>query len=362
MKEERERKRETLLQLTEAALAKVAEACKRPRKPLEGKAEIGLKAGAVLSRFKMGKYFKVRVGDYSLGVCRNQELIDQEAALDGIYVVRTSVPKAVLSDEDAVLTYKRLAKVERAFKTLKSIDLQVRPIYHHLEQRVPAFIHISDGKMHDVRILDTMPIEPGAFYVMDRGYVDFERLFAMKQCGAFYVTRAKQNMDARRVRSLPCDKATGVSSDQLLLLNGYATSHKYPDAIRRIRFRDSETAKVLVFLTNNTTLPASTICTLYKKRWTVELFFKWIKQHLRIKKFMGNSENAVKTQIWCAVATYTLIAIIKKDLKLEASLYTLLQVLSVSAFERIELPCAFAKDDPRIDSGWICKPLPLFDI
>jgi hypothetical protein len=231
-----------------------------------------------------------------------------------------------------------------------------------LRGSIPAFIHIGDGKMHDVRVLDAMPIEAGAFYVMDRGYVDFERLFAIKQRGAFYVTRAKQNMDAHRVRSLPCNKAAGVHSDQLILLDGYTTSCKYPDAIRRIRYTDPEAGKTLVFLTNNTTLPALTVCALYKKRWTVELFFKWIKQHLRIKKFMGNSENAVKTQIWCAVATYTLIAIIKKELDLDTSLYTLLQVLSVSAFEKIELQCAFASDEPQIPDGWICKPLPLLDI
>jgi hypothetical protein len=230
-----------------------------------------------------------------------------------------------------------------------------------LRGSIPAFIHISDGKMHDVRVLDFLPVEPGAFYVMDRGYVDFERLYAIHRRGAFYVTRAKHNMDARRIQSLPCDKAGGVTSDQLVALNGHYSSTKYPETIRRVRFRDPETSKSLVFLTNNTIVPSLTVCMLYKKRWAVELFFKWIKQHLRIKKFFGINENAVKTQIWCAVATYSLIAIIKKELNVEVSLYTLLQVLSVSAFEKIELQRAFAKEEPQTEQGWICKPLQLFD-
>ena len=210
-----------------------------------------------------------------------------------------------------------------------------------LRGAIPAFIHISDGKMHEVNVLDFLPTEPGACYVMDRGYLDFERLYAMNLTGAFFVTRAKTNMNAKRVYSQRTDRSTGVICDQSVQLNGFYAAQHYPENLRRIRFKDPETEKTLIFLTNNFVLPPLTIAALYKNRWQVELFFKWIKQHLRIKKFLGNSENAVKTQIWCAVSTYVLIAIIKKELQINASLYTLLQILSVSVFEKTELSCAF---------------------
>jgi len=213
-----------------------------------------------------------------------------------------------------------------------------------LRGAIPAFIHISDGKMHDVNVLDILPIEAGAFYVMDRGYVDFARLYKMHQAGAFFVTRAKRNMDARRVYSTATDRSSGIICDQLIAMNGYYVAKDYPEHLRRVRFKDPETGKNLIFLTNNTTLPALTIAALYKNRWQVELFFKWIKQHLRIKKFLGTSQNAVKTQIWCAVSTYVLIAIVKKELHLDASLYTLLQILSVSVFEKIQISCALQPD------------------
>jgi len=209
-----------------------------------------------------------------------------------------------------------------------------------LRGAIPAFIHISDGKMHDVNVLDMLNLEPGAFYVMDRAYVDFARLYSLHQAGAFFVTRAKSPMDARRVYSAATDRASGVVCDQRVMLNGYYSAKKYPEHLRRIRFKDPESGKTLVFLTNHTALPALTIAALYKSRWQVELFFKWIKQHLRIKHFLGNSENAVKTQVWCAVATYVLIAIVKKELHLDASLYTCLQILSVSVFEKTQLSCA----------------------
>jgi hypothetical protein len=199
-----------------------------------------------------------------------------------------------------------------------------------LRAAIPAFIHISDGKLHDVNALDILPVEAGAFYVMDRGYLDFTRLYAMHQAGAFFVTRTKSNTDARRVYSMPVERASGVICDQRVMLNGFYAAKHYPEHLRRVRFKDPESGKTLVFLTNNTSLPPLTIAALYKSRWQVELFFKWIKQHLRIKRFLGNSENAVKTQIWCAVATYVLIAIVKKELQLDASLYTCLQILSVS--------------------------------
>jgi|SRR5450631_10345 hypothetical protein len=230
-----------------------------------------------------------------------------------------------------------------------------------LRGMIPTFIHISDGKLHDVNVLDILPVDAGAFYVMDRGYVDFERLYAMHQAGAFFVTRAKSPMDARRVYSADIDRATGVICDQRVMLNGYYSSKKYPEHLRRVRFKDPESGKTLVFLTNNTALPALTIAALYKSRWHVELFFKWIKQHLRIKRFLGTSENAVKTQIWCAVSTYVLIAIVKQELHLDASLYTCLQILSVSVFEKTEVSCALRPDRSQTDSPISPNQLILFD-
>ena len=210
---------------------------------------------------------------------------------------------------------------------------------------IPSFIHISDGKLHDVNVLDLLIPEPGAFYVMDRGYLDFERLYALRQAGGFFVTRAKANLDARRVYSAPTDRASGVICDQVIALNGYYSQRHYPEYLRRIRFKDADTSRTLVFLTNQTALPALTVCALYKSRWQVELFFKWIKQHLRIKRFYGTSENAVKTQVWIAVSVYVLVAILKKRLHLDASLYTLLQILSVTLFEKMPLQQAFFHDD-----------------
>jgi len=230
-----------------------------------------------------------------------------------------------------------------------------------LRGNIPAFIHISDGKTHEVNVLDMLPIEAGAFYVMDRGYLDFSRLFALHQAGAFFVTRAKRGMDARRVYSMPADRNTGIICDQRIALDGFYISQDYPEQLRRIRFKDPETGKTLVFLTNNTVLPALTIAALYKSRWQIELFFKWIKQHLRIKRFIGNSENAVKTQIWCAVATYVLIAIVKKELQLDASLYTLLQILSVSVFEKTQLSQAFAGSGQFSEQADFANQLNLFE-
>jgi IS4 transposase len=228
-----------------------------------------------------------------------------------------------------------------------------------LRGSIPAFIHLSDGKMGDVTVLDFLPIEAGAFYVMDRGYLDFQRLYTLHQAGAFFVTRAKRGMNARRVYSAKTDRASGVVCDQMIAMNGFYVSNDYPAHVRRIRFNDPKTGKTLVFLTNNTTLPPLTIAALYKSRWQVELFFKWIKQHLRIKRFLGTSENAVKTQIWCAVSTYVLIAIVKKELHLDASLYTCLQILSVSVFEKTQLSCALQPDVTRIISPPIDNQLSL---
>ncbi len=204
----------------------------------------------------------------------------------------------------------------------------------NLRGNIPSFIHVSDGKLHDVNVLDILVPEAGAFYVMDKGYVDFSRLYALHLAGSFFVTRAKINLLSHRVYSTAIDRSTGLICDQTILLDGFNAKKDYPDKLRRIRFKDSETNKTCIFITNNMTLPALTICALYKSRWQVELFFKWIKQHLRIKKFYGTSENAVKSQIWIAVSVYVLVAIIKKKLATDASLYTLLQIFSLTLFEK----------------------------
>lgn len=230
-----------------------------------------------------------------------------------------------------------------------------------LRGNIPAFIHISDTKMGDMQVLDILPVEAGAFYVMDRGYLDYRRLYRMHERGAFFVTRAKSNTKTRRIYSANVDKSTGIICDQTVALNGYRAFEYYPAYLRRIRLKEPETGKTLVFLTNNMTLPALVVAGLYKNRWQVELFFKWIKQHLRIKKFLGNSPNAVKTQIWCAISTYVLIAIVKKELKLEASLYTLLQILSVSVFEKSLLSQALCVEKTALESVYSDNQLNLFD-
>ncbi len=230
-----------------------------------------------------------------------------------------------------------------------------------LRGSIPTFVHISDGKLHDVNVLDLLVFEAGAYYVMDRGYLDFERLYALDQAGGFFVTRGKRNLDARRLYSAPADRSTGLICDQTIMLNGHYSAKHYPQHLRRIRYRDPETEKMLVFLTNQFSLPALTICALYKSRWQVELFFKWIKQHLRIKRFYGTSENAVKTQIWIAISVYVLVAIIKKELKLEISLHTLLQILSVTLFEKLPLQQVLANIGPCDNSAESPNQLKLFN-
>jgi hypothetical protein len=231
-----------------------------------------------------------------------------------------------------------------------------------LRGNIPSFIHISDGKLHDIHALDMLLPEPGAIYVMDRGYIDFARLHVLHQAGAFFVTRAKSNLDAHRIYSAPTDRTTSVICDQTIALDGYLAGRDYLAHLRRIRFKDADTGKSLVFLTNEVTLPALTICALYKSRWQVELFFKWIKQHLRIKQFYGTSENAVKTQIWIAVSVYVLVAIVKKRLKLEASLYTLLQVFSVTLFEKKPMRSAVLPEAAQFDDATNANQFNLFAI
>jgi Domain of unknown function (DUF4372)/Transposase DDE domain len=229
-----------------------------------------------------------------------------------------------------------------------------------LRGSIPSFIHISEGKLHDVHALDLLLPEPGATYVMDRGYVDFARLNVLHQAGAFFVTRAKSNLHAHRLYSAPTDRPSGIICDQTIALDGHYTRKDYPEPLRRIRFKDADTGKTLVFLTNQFALPAVTICALYKSRWQVELFFKWIKQHLRIKQFYGTSENAVKTQIWIAVSVYVLVAIVKKRLGLDASLYTLLQILSVTLFEKMPMQQALSATQTTCDNRSTDNQLNLF--
>ena len=217
-----------------------------------------------------------------------------------------------------------------------------------LRGSIPTFIHISDGKMHDVNVLDLLLIEAGAFYIMDRGYLDFERLYALDQAGGFFITRAKRNLDARRVYSAPVDRDTGLICDQTIALNGFYAAKHYPAYLRRIRYRDPETGKNLVFLTNQFALPALTICALYRCRWQVELFFKWIKQHLRIKRFYDTSENAVRTQIWIAISVYVLVAIIKKKLRLNLSLHTLCILFGRSGIGKV--PKSFGSEGGIVSS------------
>jgi len=208
---------------------------------------------------------------------------------------------------------------------------------------IPATVIITHGKVHDVNILDSLFIEAGAIYIMDRGYLDFARLYNIQQSSAFFITRAKSNFDFKRLYSQHVDKTTGILCDQIIVLKGFYAKKDYPDKLRRIRYYDAGNNKTMVFLTNNFGLPALTIAELYRCRWQVELFFKWIKQHLRIKAFYGTSENAVKTQVWIAIAVYVLVAIIKKRLELEQSLYTILQILSITLFEKTLLAQAFAQ-------------------
>lgn len=227
---------------------------------------------------------------------------------------------------------------------------------------IPTFIHISDGKMHDVRVLDVLVPEPGAFYVMDRGYLDFERLATVGAAGAFFVIRGKSNMKFRRIYSRSVDKDTGLRCDQTIRLTDSRTASRYPTHLRRVKFYDAKTDKRFVFLTNNFSLPAMAIAELYRSRWQVELFFKWIKQHLRIKAFFGTSENAVKTQIWIAVSVYLLVAILRKRLKIDASLYTILQILSLTSFEQTQLNQLLTGEPDKNDSSHFSKQLILFDL
>jgi IS4 transposase len=230
-----------------------------------------------------------------------------------------------------------------------------------LHGNIPSVVIVTTGKVHDVNILDQLVIEPGAIYIMDRGYLDFSRLHTIQQASAFFVTRAKTNFSRKRLYSQPVDKSTGVRCDQIVVLKGYYAKKDYPEKLRRIGYFDSKNNKMLVFLTNNFILPATTIADLYRCRWQVELFFKWIKQHLRIKAFYGTTENAVKTQIWIAISVYVLVSIVKKTLNLSQSLYTILQILSVTLFEKNPIYQALSNVNYTNQTDTISNQLNLFD-
>ena len=257
----------------------------------------------------------------------------QISQIDGVvYALDASVIDLCLR----VFKWAKFRKRKGAVKLHTVIDLQ---------GNIPVFIHITDGKVHDVNVLDILEIEVGAYYIMDRGYLDYERLHKIHKTPAFFITRAKKNTKAKRIYSRKVDRRTGVICDQVVRFTGYYASKDYPEKLRRIKYYDKERGKYLVFLTNNFELDALVIVGLYRQRWQIELFFKWIKQHLKVKVFWGYSENAVKTQIWIAVCTYLIVAIMKKKLHLEQNLYEILQILSVTAFSKDQLQSLFMKDD-----------------
>ena len=230
-----------------------------------------------------------------------------------------------------------------------------------LKTSIPEFILFSTASVHDVNVLDVIPFEANSFYVMDRGYVDYKRLYRIHQCDAFFVTRAKDNMNCRRLYSRAADKNKGVLYDQTIRLNGYYAAKDYPEKMRRIKFYDEETGKILIFLSNNFHLAATDIAQLYKHRWKIELFFKWIKQHLKIKSFWGHSENAVKTQVWIAVSVYVLVAIAKKRFMLQQSLYEILQILSISIFEKMPINQLFQQTQLQYFKEQNYNQLKMFD-
>jgi len=268
--------------------------------------------------------------------------------LDTVYALDSSTIDLCLS----VFPWAPFRSTKAAIKLHTLLDLR---------GSIPSFIYISDGKMHDVKVLDLLQPEPAAFYVMDRGYLDFERLARLDDAGSFFVTRAKSNTQVRRRYSRYVDRSTGLVCDQTVVLTGYYTRKGFDSSLRRVKFNDPETGKTLVFLSNNFALPAMTIAKLYKYRWRVELFFKWIKQHLRIKAFFGESENAVKTQIWSAVCVYVLVAIVKKRLAIKASLYEMLQILSLTLFEKTQLLSLFVDIPSENPHPFANNQLNLFD-
>lgn len=273
--------------------------------------------------------------DFAQVLIRQARRLYSDAAMpgeiaDAVYALDSTTIDLCLS----LFPWARFRLTKAAIKLHTLLDLR---------GAIPSFIHVSEGKLHDVNVLDLLLPEAGAIYVMDRGYIDYQRLHALHLAGAFFVIRAKSNIDLRRISSASVDRTTGVICDQTVILQSAYAQPRYPAQLRKVRYADPDTGKTLVFLTNQFTLAPRTICDLYKARWQIELFFKWVKQHLRIKRFYGTSENAVKSQIWIAVSVYVLVAIIKKRLNLDASLYTLLQIFSVTLFEKIPLEQALSR-------------------
>ena len=271
--------------------------------------------------------------------------VDEDFGLElkeTVYALDSSTIDLCLS----VFPWARFRKTKGAVKLHTLLDLK---------GDIPTFIWITDGKIHDVNVLDHLVPEPGAIYIMDRAYLDFQRLYQLHQCLAIFVTRSKTNTGLRRLYSHKIDKSTGVRCDQTVVLTGYYSKKDYPEKLRRIKYFDADKGRSFVFLTNQFTLPPEVIAELYRYRWRVEIFFKWIKQHLRIKKFFGTSENAVKTQIWIAVSIYVLVAIMKKRMKIDLTLYTILQILSITLFEKMPILQALTADDykSKITSGHI---------
>jgi transposase len=264
-----------------------------------------------------------------------------------VYALDSTIISLCLS----IFSWAKFRKTKAAIKLHTLLDLQ---------GNIPSFIHITDGKVNDVNVLNVLPIEPGAIYVMDRGYIDFERLYRICQNGAFFIVRAKKNLKFRAVCSYQPDRAKGVFHDQSIILTCNKTQNHYPDRLRRIVYKDKDTGKRFVFLTNNTQLPPKVIADLYHCRWQIELFFKWIKQHLRIKKIYGTSENAVKTQVWIAICVYVLVAIVKKRLNLNSTLYETLQILSITPFVQTPLIELLSKTVPKLNEGESSKQLSLF--
>ena len=265
-----------------------------------------------------------------------------------VYALDSSTIDLCLS----VFPWARFRRTKAAIKLHTLLDLR---------GDIPTFIWITDGKVHDVNVLDHLIPEPGAIYIMDRAYLDFKRLYEMHQSSAIFVTRSKTNTGLRRIYSHRVDKSTGIRYDQTVVPTGFYTKNDYPEKLRRIKYFDAEKGRSFIFLTNQFTLPALTIAELYRYRWRVEIFFKWIKQHLRIKRFYGTSENAVKTQIWIAISTYVLVAIMKKRLNIDLSLYTILQILSISLFEKMPILQALTADDYRSTTTTSHKQLNLWD-
>jgi len=271
--------------------------------------------------------------------------VDEDFGLElkeTVYALDSSTIDLCLS----VFPWARFRKTKGAVKLHTLLDLK---------GDIPTFIWITDGKVHDVNVLDHLIPEPGAIYIMDRAYLDFQRLYQLHQCSAIFVTRSKTNTGLRRLYSHKIDKSTGVRCDQTVVLTGYYSKKDYPEKLRRIKYFDADKGRSFVFLTNQFTLPPIIIAELYRYRWRVEIFFKWIKQHLRIKKFFGTSQNAVKTQVWIAVSIYILVAIMKKRLKIDLTLYTILQILSITLFEKMPILQALTADDykNKITSGHI---------